>query len=80
MINNPQHLPAAAIDHLLRDTRPYLSCDACFDRLDTYAEQMVSNPQHEDTAMQVHLLACSACAEEAEALIELISGAGTHGW
>lgn len=77
MTNNAQHLPAAAIDNLLRDTHPYMSCDECFDRLDTYAEQMVLSPHHQDTAMQVHLLACSACAEEANALIELISGVST---
>jgi hypothetical protein len=60
------------ITSLLLDTEPYLSCDACFADLDHYVEQLRLDPNHRDVAMQVHLAACDACAEEAEALAELV--------
>ena len=64
----------AALDDLLLDTAPYLSCDDCFDQIDTYVEQLLADPGHQDVPMQVHLKGCGACAEEAETLIELLSG------
>lgn len=62
------------IDGLLLDTSPYLSCDACFEQLDTYVEAIVADPEHRDVAMRLHLAACGACAEEAAALAELVQG------
>jgi hypothetical protein len=73
MTDSNRPLSTAALDGLLLDTSPYLSCDDCFDLLDTYVEQMVATPAHVDVPMQVHLKACGACAEEAEALIDLLS-------
>lgn len=67
-----QHILATALDGLLLDTSPYLSCDDCFDQLDTYVEQVLANPDHQDIPMQVHLQACGACAEEAATLTELL--------
>lgn len=66
-------LTSEALDDLLRETDPYLSCDACFEQLDTYVERLFTNPCHEDLAMQVHLAACGACAEEAATLMELLA-------
>lgn len=63
-----------AVSSLLADTDPYLSCDECFDRLDEYVEQLLRDPSYDDVAMRTHLLACAACAEEADSLLELISG------
>jgi hypothetical protein len=60
---------------LTADTVPYLSCDECFDRIDTYVEQVAANPEHRDVAMQKHLRACGVCADEATALTELLAGA-----
>jgi hypothetical protein len=65
-------LTGEAISSLLLDTEPYLSCDDCFANLDHYVEQLRLNPKHRDVPMQVHLAACGACAEEAEALVELL--------
>lgn len=67
-------LPSAILDSLLLDTSPYLSCDECFDQLDTYVERLHEDPTHRDAPMQVHLHACAACAEEAEALMDMLSG------
>lgn len=60
---------------LLLDSDPYLSCDDCFAHLDEYVEQLITDPAHQDLAMQIHLAACGACAEEAATLTELL----THG-
>ena len=68
-------IPAETIDGLLLDTSPYLSCDECFEQLDTYVEKVVADPNYRDVAMQIHLDGCGACAEEAATLIELVTGA-----
>lgn len=65
-------IPAAAVDSLLLDTDPYLSCDECFEQIDTYVEKLLADPDHRDVAMAVHLRACGACAEEAATLTELL--------
>ena len=62
-----------AVTSLLADTDPYLSCDACFERLDEYVERLVRDPDHHDEAMRTHLRACTACADEADSLLGLIT-------
>jgi hypothetical protein len=69
-----QALTASAIDALILDTTPWLSCEACFEQMDTYVEAVLDNPAHEDPAMAAHLHGCPACAEEADTLIDLITG------
>ena len=69
----PTPPPVHAVAGLLADTEPYLSCDECFARLDEYVEQLARDPQHQDVAMRTHLLACAACADEADSLLELIT-------
>lgn len=66
-------IPDAAVDSLLLDSSPYLSCDDCFEQMDSYVERVLADPSHQDLPLQVHLQACGACAEEAAALIELLS-------
>lgn len=65
-------LRTALIDAGHLDARPYLSCDDCFARMDEYVEQLARNPDHDDPPMRAHLRGCGACAEEADALTELL--------
>jgi len=66
-------LTPAAVDALLQDTTPWLSCEDCFEQMDTYVEALVDDPSHHDPAMAAHLRGCPACAEEADSLLDLIS-------
>ena len=66
-------LSASAVAALLVDTTPYLSCDVCFERLDTHAEAVVADPGYRDAAMERHLRGCGACDDEAQSLIALLS-------
>ena len=70
----PHDLPATAVAALLVDTTPYLSCDECFERMDTHVEAVVGEAGHPDPAMDRHLAGCAACAEEAQSLIALLAG------
>jgi hypothetical protein len=67
-------LGQAAVDALILDTGPWLSCDDCFERMDTYVEALVDDASYDDPAMAGHLRGCPACAEEADALVELLTG------
>jgi hypothetical protein len=64
--------PDDVVAGLIADTSPYLSCDECFERLDEYVDALALDPQHADPSMGAHLRGCSACQEEAEALLELV--------
>ena len=66
-------LTPAAVDALLVDTTPWLSCDECFERMDMHVEMLLADPGHHDPAMQRHLAGCSACQEEASSLIALVT-------
>ena len=66
-------LSAETITSLLADTSPYLSCDDCFAQVDEYVERRMADQHYEDPAMRAHLAGCSACAEEAETLRELLT-------
>ncbi len=74
MTTPSSRIPAEAIDSLLLDTSPYLSCNDCFAQIDTYVEGLIADPTYQDIPMQVHLHACGVCAEEAETLIALLRG------
>lgn len=67
-------LTPAVVAALLADTEPYLSCDDCFTRLDTWAERRLTDGGHRDDAMETHLAGCGACADEAAALLDLLEG------
>lgn len=58
---------------LTADTTPYLSCDDCFDQICAYVEKLAADPAYGQVAMERHLQACSVCADEAAALLELIN-------
>jgi hypothetical protein len=65
-------LTPAAIDALLVDTTPWLSCDECFERMDVHVEALLADPDHRDEAMDRHLQGCAACADEARSLLGLL--------
>ncbi len=67
-------LTPTAVDALLLNTTPWLSCEDCFEQMDTYVEALVDDPSHHDLPMSAHLRGCPACAEEADTLLDLISG------
>ncbi len=69
-------LAPATVDRLLLDTLPWLSCDDCFARIDAYAEAHVVGGRPLDRLMQIHLLGCPSCLEEAESLIALLYADG----
>lgn len=77
MKTTPPHrqaaLDAAAVDALLRDTTPWLSCEDCFERMDSYVEAVRRDPGYLDQAMSTHLRGCSACDEEAQSLLALVT-------
>jgi|GEM_PF-516485 len=56
---------------LTLDTEPWLSCDGCFARTDTYVDLLLTGVHSADVHMDVHLIGCPACREEAESLITL---------
>lgn len=64
-------LTTAAVQGLLTDTNPWLSCDDCFRLVDQYVELLLADPDAQLPAMQAHLAGCAACAEEAASLLEL---------
>jgi hypothetical protein len=73
MTNHTPGLPDHTIASLLADTEPYLSCDDCFVRLDEYTERRTADPNYDDPAMRAHLRGCGACADEANALLDLLT-------
>jgi hypothetical protein len=71
-MNDPTPLPPEAVEALLTDTSPYLSCDDCFATIDVYVEHLAADPAYRDVRMETHLAGCGACAEEARTLLELL--------
>jgi hypothetical protein len=67
------HLDRDAVERLLLDTTPWLSCEECFERMDSYVEALLADPGHRDVAMARHLQGCAACDEEACSLVELLT-------
>ena len=65
-----------AVEALLLDTTPWLSCDECLERMDTYVEALLGNGSSTepgtDRAMTRHLLGCVACNDEAQSLLDLL--------
>lgn len=61
------------VEALLVDTSPYLSCDECFIRVDEYVERSLADADHRDEPLEAHLAGCGVCADEAEALKELLT-------
>jgi alkylation response protein AidB-like acyl-CoA dehydrogenase len=66
-------LTPQATRRLTLDTEPYLSCDDCFDQVDSYVEALLADPNHDQPAMRTHLAGCAACAEEARSLVRFVA-------
>lgn len=66
-------LEPEAVRRLIAVTDPWLSCDDCFDLLDTVVEDVVARGARMDPRFVVHLNACSVCSEEAGSLASLIA-------
>ncbi len=62
-----------AIDGLLSNTEPWLSCDDCFDGHDTVIEELLASGAPPDESFRVHFKACAACLEDARSLATLIA-------
>ncbi|MGH9229457.1 MAG: hypothetical protein ACRD07_12175 [Acidimicrobiales bacterium] len=73
MTADPRHLTAAALQRLAIPTEPWLSCEDCFEQMDGYVEARLADPSTPAPAMDVHLAACPACAEEAASLTVLVA-------
>lgn len=69
---DPSPLTPDAVDALLLDTQPWLSCEECFERMDSHVEALL-RAGRTDPAMDRHLLGCPACAEEAQSLLQLLT-------
>ena len=67
-----EQLSTPAVDALLLDTTPWLSCDECFERMDVHVEALLADPHHRDPAMEHHLQGCTACADEPRSLLDLL--------
>lgn len=66
------HSTSAAVDRLLLDSGPYVSCEECFERLDGYVEhRLAGGPAEPD--LERHLRACPACTEDVESLTALLT-------
>lgn len=76
MTDTTRGLTDDTVAALLTDTEPYLSCDDCFERMDHYVEQRVAGSAQDDPEMAAHLAGCGVCAEEADALEELLRQTG----
>jgi hypothetical protein len=76
-MTGPLSLTPEDIRRLTAVTDPWLSCDDCFDAVDSVVEGVVLRAGTMSEAFRVHLLSCSVCCEEAEALATLV--AADHG-
>jgi anti-sigma factor RsiW len=73
MTANDRRPTAAALQQLVISTEPWLSCEDCFELLDRYVEARLADPSTAAHAMDEHLAACPACAEEAASLTVLVA-------
>jgi hypothetical protein len=72
MIPPAGRVTPAAAERLMTDPGPYLSCDECFEQVDTRVEALLAGVAEPLTpAFRGHLLGCAACLDEASSLAEL---------
>jgi hypothetical protein len=76
-MTDPLPLTPRAIDDLLTNTDPWLSCDDCFEGHDAVIEALLASDTRPDEPFRVHFNACTACLEEARSLAALV--AADHG-
>jgi hypothetical protein len=63
------------IGRLLGPAEPEVTCDVCFEQLDSYVELELAgrDADAELPGMRSHLEGCPACAEDHESLIAFVS-------
>lgn len=76
--NNADPIERREFDHrhvarLTIDSDPWLSCDDCFEQVDSVVEGVVAENIPLSAPFRVHLAACPVCHEEAVSLAELIA-------
>lgn len=71
MSHQRRELTPEAVGRLTVDSQPWLSCDDCFDLVDRFVEQVLTDPGNDMPAMRAHLAGCPACSEEATTLLLL---------
>ena len=66
------------LGRLLGPSGPEVSCDQCFEQLDRYVELELAgaDPDAALPGMRAHFQGCSACAEDHESLLALVSSEG----
>ena len=64
------------LKRLLGPAGPEVTCDECFDQLDTYVEVELSggDPDTAVPGLRAHLDGCPACREDYESLRAYVSG------
>ena len=62
-----------AIARLTANTEPWLSCDDCFEQVDSAVEHVLGSVAPLTEPFRVHLRGCAACLEEAQSLAALIA-------
>lgn len=64
------------LGRLLGPAGPEVGCDECFEVLDRYVELEVAGQDAEAAipGLRAHLEGCSACREEHDSLLALVSG------
>jgi anti-sigma factor RsiW len=73
MTANARRLSSAVLHQLVVPSEPWLSCEDCFELMDAYVDARLADPSFPAPAMDVHLGACPACAEEAVSLTVLVA-------
>lgn len=66
-------LSPEAIALLTANSEPWLSCDDCFDQVDSAVEDLLGSTVPLTEPLRVHLRGCAACLEEARSLAALIA-------
>jgi hypothetical protein len=72
MTDNPP-LSREAVEALLTNSDPWLSCDECFEHHDAVVEGLLASHAPVDERFRVHFNACGACLEEARSLASLVA-------
>jgi hypothetical protein len=73
-----QSRPDRLLNRVLGPAGPELSCEQCFDELDRYVELELGGADADAAVpgMRAHLQGCSACAEDHESLVALLTAQG----
>ena len=74
MSHNAPRDPRMLLARLVGPAGPELTCEQCFDQLDSYVELELAGSGADAAipAMRAHLEGCSACTEDRDSLRELL--------